>query len=335
MREEHRQDRRAFERRAPGDHLVHHDAERVDIGANVHQAALALLRRHVLRAAQEKPGERQVLLTAFGNVLHEPEVEHLDEVRLVHVVDEVDVRRLEIAVDDARGVCLAQRAGNLPRDPHGAVLGEMARLTNRGRERLPVQVLHRDVRDSVVDFAEIEDGHRVGVTQLRHRARLAKQPLAKNVIPRARLARVGGIAHIEDLEGADSPERRLHRAVHPGHTPARDQAKHSVLAGDDASEERVARAERLKARSGRRDCVFPRLMRNRAIVNLADPGFGDFSAYMARGRAHPRAGAGLGPPRPLRICAFRWLAGRARRVNWWLPRHDAFLKGTRRSQTDQ
>ncbi len=284
---------------------------------------------------RKSPGRVEILLAAFGNVFHEPEVEHLDEIRLVQVVDEVDVRRLEIAVNDVRGVCLAQRAGNLPRDPHRAVLGEIARLTNRGRERLALQVLHRDVTDGAVDFAEIEDGHRVGMTQLRHRARLEKQPLAKNVIARTRLVRVGGLAHIEDLEGADSPERCLLCAVHPRHAPARDQTQHSVLASDDPSAERVAHAEGLKARPSRRDYVLPPLTRNRAIIKLADTGFEDFSAHLARGRAHARARAGVGPPRPLRICALRLLVARAGRVDWRLPRHDASVKGTRRRQTDQ
>ena len=43
-------------------------------------------------------------------LLDEAEVEHLDEVVVVVLLDEEDVARLDVAVDDAERVRLAQRA---------------------------------------------------------------------------------------------------------------------------------------------------------------------------------------------------------------------------------
>ena len=56
MFERDRDRRLAVERQPPGDHLVEHDAERIQIGARVELAALRLLGRDVRDAAHHHPG---------------------------------------------------------------------------------------------------------------------------------------------------------------------------------------------------------------------------------------------------------------------------------------
>ena len=79
------------------------------------------------------------------------------------MLDEEDVRGLEVAVDDAERVRLAQRAADLARDVRGALLGEVPRLADGPVERVPLQVLHRHVVDVVVGPAVVEDRDRVRV----------------------------------------------------------------------------------------------------------------------------------------------------------------------------
>ena len=48
--------------RAAGEHLVHHDAQRVDVAPGVDRLPLALLGGHVLRRAHQAPGHGELLL---------------------------------------------------------------------------------------------------------------------------------------------------------------------------------------------------------------------------------------------------------------------------------
>ena len=66
----------------------------------------------------------------------EAEVEHLDEVVVLVALHQKDVARLDVAVDDAERVGLAERAADLPRDVDRA-LGRRARpfLSSSARVR--------------------------------------------------------------------------------------------------------------------------------------------------------------------------------------------------------
>ena len=101
---------RSVEWNLPGDHLVQDDAEGIDVRPRVDPVSLDLFGRHVLGAAHEQAGLGKVFALGLRDVLHEAEVEHFDEVRLVAVLDEEDVRRLEVAVDDAERVCASRKA---------------------------------------------------------------------------------------------------------------------------------------------------------------------------------------------------------------------------------
>ena len=107
-------------RHLAGKHLVYYHAERPDVRALVHLLPARLLRRHVSRRPQdyardrgahrERGRRRQVGPRWFiRECLRQPEVEHLDPA----FRSQLDVRRLEIAVDHAFLVRIFQRVDEL------------------------------------------------------------------------------------------------------------------------------------------------------------------------------------------------------------------------------
>ena len=95
----------------------------------------------------------------------------------------------------------------------------------------PVEVLHRDVEQTVRLGAEVDDLHRVRVVQARRGLRL---PLEAR-----RERRVVGVLAVQHLDRDGLVERDLARAVHRAHRPAPDEALHQELAGDRAADELI------------------------------------------------------------------------------------------------
>ena len=137
------------------------------------------------------------------------------------MLDEEDVGRLEVAVDDAERVRLAQGAADLPGDVRRALLGEVARLADGPMERVPLQVLHRHVIDVVLGAAVIEDGDRVRVRELRRDAGFEEEALVELGIVLA------GVVRVQHLDRADAAERRLLGAVDLAHPAACDERRGS------------------------------------------------------------------------------------------------------------
>jgi hypothetical protein len=240
--------RRALERDLPREHLVHDDAERVDVRALVDVAALDLLGRHVLRGAHEESGLRELLLGPLAQVLHEPEVEHLHEVlvllghrgdgprciaRTLVRTGEEDVGRLEVAMDDAELVRLAKGPADLRCDAAGAHLVHDAAFAERQVERLAFQILHRHEVDVVVGLAVVEDRDGVRVRDLRRDARLTEEAAVELGIG------VAVVVGIEDLDRAEAPERRLLRSVDLPHSSTSDQRDDLEAIRDDATDQGI------------------------------------------------------------------------------------------------
>ena len=104
------------ERRPAGEALEQDAAERVDVGASVDLPALGLLRRRVADRADELAGGRQPADRA--GVLGEPEVGEVDVIERLRrsPVDEQDVGRLDVAVDEPEPVRRVERARDLAAD---------------------------------------------------------------------------------------------------------------------------------------------------------------------------------------------------------------------------
>ena len=109
--------RRPRERRLPGEHLVHHACEAIEVTPAVQLAAPGgLLRTHVRGRPHSEPGFGQPVAARGVDRSGDPEVAHHRVARL-----EQDILRLDVAVDDVVTVREAQGVRHLARDPHGIV----------------------------------------------------------------------------------------------------------------------------------------------------------------------------------------------------------------------
>ena len=113
----------ALEGITPREHLVEDHAEREDVAAMVCQQTLRLFRRHVRGGAQNDAGlccvDTEGRRVREGGTSHgvphgfrQPEIEHLDRT----VRAELDVRRLQVTMDDSLLVGRLQGIDDLPRD---------------------------------------------------------------------------------------------------------------------------------------------------------------------------------------------------------------------------
>ena len=148
----------AGERRLPGQQLVQHAAEGVDVAPAVDAALPAgLLRAHVGRRADRHAGPGQGLLAA-GRA-GDPEVGHQ---RLA--VGEQDVLRLDVPVDDVVAMGVVQRQGRLPDDADRLVHREL----DLAGEPVP-QALALDERHGVPEltrgFSRVVHAQDVGVLE--------------------------------------------------------------------------------------------------------------------------------------------------------------------------
>jgi hypothetical protein len=245
-------DRLAAEERAARQHLVEHAPERPDVGALVHGAAARLFGRHVRGGAEDHPvrrhrrgardggrvGERRRALPAGcprggGGIerLRQPEIQHLHGAVGPHL----DVRGLEVAVDDAGVVGGFERFGDLPRDRQRLV-GRHRTARDALSEILAVDELHDDRagrrlgRTSLARLFDAVHLRDVGVIEGGERLRLsveARQPL--------------GVARDEwrhDLQRHVAMEPRVARAVHLSHAALADERGHFVRAETGTGRER-------------------------------------------------------------------------------------------------
>src|SRR5581483_5949638 len=129
-------------------HLIEHDAQRIQVAASVDRLAERLLGRHVLRRAQQSARQR-------AGVLRQQRDAEVGEHYLVLIGDE-DVGGLDVAVDDAAVVGVIERTYHVADD--ALRLGERYWLAQAPFQRVALDVLHHDVRrarDGV--FAELVD----------------------------------------------------------------------------------------------------------------------------------------------------------------------------------
>ena len=208
------------ERLAAGDHLVHDDAERVDVARRRAQPADHLLGRHVIEGADHLAGVGQIgaVDLALVHDLGDAEVEHLDEVVVGAVRLEVDVGRLEIAVDDAERVGLDQRAAHGARDREHALPRQRPAGAEPLVQALAAQQLHHDVERAVGRLAELVRGDRVRIAQPGQRGAFAAKPRDD-----AGIAGELGVQHLErELVAGLDVRRTIDRAETAGGDPRVD-----------------------------------------------------------------------------------------------------------------
>jgi hypothetical protein len=185
--------RLGIERQRAAEQLVQHDAQGVHVraGVDVQHRPLRLLRRHVLRRADElaRLRKQRPLRQALADGLGDTEVDDLHE-RLVVDERHEDVGRLEVAVDDGLLVGVLHRIAGLneqlePRAQRQLVtVGEV-------RDRLALHELHDEVGPARFGGAGVEDLGNVGMVHQR-------QSLALALEARDDLARIH--AELHDFE---------------------------------------------------------------------------------------------------------------------------------------
>ena len=257
-------------RRLAGQQLVRHDAETVEIGPVVTFPRARDLGRDVVGSAHHEPADAAQAREAEVDDLH---------LALSAARADDDVAGLQVEVDDAAAVEVRERADHrheeverfLPgNDPSGRRPGRVRRGARRrdGRgagvdrllfgdrlggqeavERRAGQELHREEeRVDARHLLEVVNARDVRVPERRHRLELgAKQ---RDRVPE----RVE-----KDLERRRTARKELVvDAVHPAHSPAREEAVDAVAAVDDEArlDERIRRpaglARARAARSARR-----------------------------------------------------------------------------------
>ena len=131
---------------------------------------------------------------------------------------EHDVRRLQIAMDDAAFVRRGEAGADLARDFDRAIVGKAADAPQQRRQLLAVHVLHRQ-EGVAVDLADVVDAADVGMRNLPrhahfgvelHQARriaieLRRQELQRDRLPQLQIVGAVDLAHPASSEPADDP----------------------------------------------------------------------------------------------------------------------------------
>ena len=212
----------ARERDVAGEHLVQHDAERVEIGARIDGGAAGLLGREVLRRADDRSRLGHLRRTRA----RDPEVGHLEAA----VGADDDVVRLDVAVHDPVAVRERECAQDLAR--------VLDRDRDRGRpvadeqllQRAPFEVLHRDVVRPL-RVAAVEDRDDVRMVEARGALRLAAEALDELL--------VGGMPLVQQLQRHVPAQFLVLGEVHVGHPARAELALDHIAPVEDTVDERV------------------------------------------------------------------------------------------------
>ncbi len=208
--------RLARERDLAGEQLVEDDPGRVEIGRLVDGRATRLLGREVLGGADD----RARLGHLAGAGARDAEVRHLDAAL---VVDE-HVVRLDVSVDDAVPVRVAERGEHLADVGDGDGHGTGAARDDQLLEGAPLDVLHDDeVR--ALGLAPVVDGDDVRVGEPRRMGRLAAEALDELHVVRVPL--------VEHLDRDLAAELLVLGEPDVGHAPRAELPLEPVAAGED------------------------------------------------------------------------------------------------------
>ena len=156
--------------------LVQNCAEREDVAARVDHFAARLLRRHVRDRADCRVARGQAARDSRGIVgdeLREPEIEDLQVSELRHE----EIRRLQIAMDDARFVRRGESVGEFDREIEKSFVVEAEAVA----QRVALEELHYE-EWLAVDFVDLVDRADVRMIERRRRAGLALQTLDRRRI---------------------------------------------------------------------------------------------------------------------------------------------------------
>ena len=213
-----------FDRAPAGEHLVEHEAERVQVAARRDFLPRELFRRHVRGRSRTQEFARRAREAEIGDADPAGAVEH-------------DVRRLEVAVDDAAVVRGGEARADLARQLDRAVLRKAADATEQRREILAVDVLHRQERVAF-ELADVVHAAHVGMRDLPRHADFRmelRQPR------RIAIERLG-----EELQRDRLAELQIVGPIHLAHTAPTEAPDDPVAAVEDGSGRESAVIDRFR-----------------------------------------------------------------------------------------
>ena len=200
----------------PGEELERDDSEPVAVAGRRRRLAARLLGRQVARRPEHGARQRERVDTARRG---DPEVRD----HHVRVAVEQEVRRLDVAVDDALLVRAVERDSGLG-EPLQRLSGRDAALAEPIVDGAAVEVLHDDVRLLPV-LADVEDRDDVRrAREPRGGQRLAPEARAHLLFRRMALG--------EELDGDFPLEDGIRRAVDLAHAAAGDERCGCVPLGE-------------------------------------------------------------------------------------------------------
>ena len=191
----------AAERRPAGEHLVQHDAGGVKVRTLIRLFSARLLRGHVFRRAEDRPGDRQGL--AFRAPRQAEVHQHHAAAPVQH-----DVARLHVAMDDPNAMDRLYPLKELGEHGQGLVRREAAPSLDDLLQRHSVHQFHR-IEAGRSLLADGVDSDEVRMFHVAQGARLLLETAPIRLVQR-QLRR-------EDLNGHLAVERGIVRAVHGGH----------------------------------------------------------------------------------------------------------------------
>ena len=196
----------AIKRQLAGEHFVHDDAKRIDIAPSVHRKAPGLLRRDIMHRA-----DGFVLhVRHFGLKVGDAEVRDFDDA----VIDDKDVLRLDITVDNAFPVRMGERPRDLQREIHCLHRVKRAVVLQILFERDAVHELHNDVFH-MIGAAHVVHADDVRVAELCDRLRFRLEAAAEIFVLRKLRA--------HDLHRHIAVQPVAHRFIYDRHAAAADQ----------------------------------------------------------------------------------------------------------------
>ena len=252
------------ERRDPGQHLVQHHRQGVEVGARVDPAAHRLLRRDVGGRPDRGADPGQIIVgRPLGLVrvhqLGDAEVEDLGEVGIAALLDQDDVGRLDVAVDDVGGVGVPQAAQDVTGDVQRAASRQPFLVVEEVGQEHPVDQLHHQVEAAAAQRAEIRHGDAVGVGGAPGDERLALEPPG--------VVGILGEAGVQDLDGDRAADRHVLGAEDAAHAAGAQEPGDAVARVEDVSDFRfaVAHLGPMIARDCGRWAVWRAVVAGRAV----------------------------------------------------------------------
>jgi hypothetical protein len=217
-------------RRAAADRFVEDRGDRVEVAARVGlPRAPRLFGRHVARRAEGHARRREGKWRVFR--LRDPEIEELHVIAIAVVIDEEDVRWLQISMDDPLAVRRLEAARDPEGDVHRTFDGETRRAALEGGRQIDaLEQLHHEVR-AALELADVVDAHDVVGLELRGGDRFPLEALERALL----LGAV--VAH--DLERDARLAPQMGRAIDAAHPAGAEARVDPVAAVEDVADLRL------------------------------------------------------------------------------------------------